>query len=222
MLGHIAGRNRQVDKHGVNRVAFELGKALQEAVAGDDVLECGCQITEIAVQQRFAGGAELDRYDFAGQIFRRGETAVRFHDQDLGVVIIGLGNIVSGFLHAVEDGHAGPDAVTLHGVELDQLLVPVHAEDFQLPAEQVADSLADFHVKAGVVSVVSEIAERGILRVNTHNKACSVGNGIFVCGKSSNAQRQQHRKSKCDRKNLFHICSPSGGFLLCYNTTLVK
>ena len=175
--------------------------------------------SEIAVQKRFAGGAELNRHDFARQIFRRSKTAVRLHDEDLGVVIIGLGDHIAGFLHAVEDRHARPHAVALHGVELHQLLIPVDAEDLQLPAQRVADGLADLHVKAGVLAVVAQIAEGRVLRVDAHDEAGSGGGRLLGGsggggGSAAGAQREDHRKGQQQSKQFFHRLSSSDGIVI--------
>ena len=85
----------------------------------------------------------------------------------MGVVIVGGGESIAGGLHAVQNGHAGPDAVTLFLIQLHQLLLPVHGEDLVLPAQQVAGGLADLHIEAGIAAIAVQIAEGGILGVDT-------------------------------------------------------
>ena len=70
MVGCIACGDRQIDKHRVNCVTLELRKALQEAVTGDDIVESTSHLSKIPVEKGFAGGPQLYRHVFAGEVRR--------------------------------------------------------------------------------------------------------------------------------------------------------
>ena len=183
MLGRVGEGDRQIDKDSVHSISVQLGEAFQEAVAGDELTKGGSQISQVLLQEALAGGAELHRHRLAGQIIRGGDVAVFLHQKDLGVVEIGLRDDIAAFLHGFHDRHAGPDAVAFSRVQLHQLLVPVDAEDLHLPAQMVTDSLADLHIKTGVVSVVIHVAEGRVLGVDAHDKGLGLAGRLCFCGR---------------------------------------
>ena len=189
----IRSRHGLVDDHGVHGAAAQLGEALEEAVTGRELAEGLGQTLKVAAlgQEGLAGGAQLHGHVLAGQIRGGLDVAAFLDHDDLRVIVVGLGEHIAGILHAVEDGHAGPDTVALFGIELHQLLIPVHTKDLQVPAEQIAGGLSDLHVKAGVLAVVAQIAERRVFRIDAHNKGLlSVGSGVAVVLLAAGAQRQ--------------------------------
>ena len=68
VTGDIAGRDRHIHKDRVGGVALQLGEALEEAVAGQNLTEGTGQLGQIAVEQGLAGGAQLHGHDLPGQI----------------------------------------------------------------------------------------------------------------------------------------------------------
>ena len=198
MISCVACCNREINKHCIHSISFQFGKALQEAVTSDDISKSSRQICQVAVKERLTGSSQLHGNNLSRKVCRRGKAAAFFHNENLGIVIIRCRDYVSCFLHTVKDGHTRPDAVTLHGIKLYQLLIPVHAKDLQLPSEIITHSLANFHIESGVLTVITQIAERRILWIDPHDK------DFPVIRKSNCAQRKDHDNGQCSGNNFFH------------------
>ena len=203
----IGGSNRLIYDDGIHGAAAQLSEALEEAVTGRELAEGLGQALKVAAlgQEGLAGGAQLHGHVLAGQIRGGLDVAAFLDHDDLGVIIVGGGESVAGFLHAVEDGHAGPNAIALFSIQLRQLLLPVDGEDLHLPAQLIAGRLGNLNVKAGVAAVIAQVAEGRILGIDADRKDLLAVGVVIDLLAAAGQQGNGHQHCQQQAQGFLHI-----------------
>ena len=203
---HLVLGDGQVASDSIDGTRLELHECGVVITNGLELREFRGEVGLIALEHFLGGGIGLSDDVFARKIVKALDARARFHNNNLGIqhVRIGEGVVVFTAFH----GEAIPNAVDSARIEQRVFRVPIDSLELNVPAIAIGDLGSEVEVKAGVVAVVTDKAIRRIGLVKAHDELGGIGirrifGGVVRTAAGEHAASKRERCGGCRDKGPF-------------------